>query len=216
MTITLDDVTLSPGGVPVLAHVSAEIPPGGRIVISGPNGAGKTTLLRGILRILPVTHGHIRFNDARPGEAPPRGALGYVGQGMVQSDLGITGQEVVAIGCIPHRLARRERRDRVRQAMEQTSCTHLAHRGWRTLSGGEKQRLSLARCLAQDAEVLILDEPTAGLDPAGKHQILQLLEHLSAARGITVLMSSHEHEAFERSGWRRLHIAEGTLTEEVQ
>jgi zinc transport system ATP-binding protein len=98
--------------------------------------------------------------------------------------------------------------------MEQTGCTHLSDRGWRTLSGGEKQRLSLARCLAQRAEVLILDEPTAGLDPAGKRHILQLLEHLSDVVGISVLMSSHEYEAFERPGWRRLHISGGTIVEE--
>jgi zinc transport system ATP-binding protein len=214
VTITLDDVTLAPGGVPVLSHVGAHIPSGSRIVVSGPNGAGKTTLFRGILRILPLYSGSISYGGSLAMELPKRGALGYVGQGMVQSDLGITGREVVAIGCIPQRLSRRERADRIFEVMEQTGCTHLSDRGWRTLSGGEKQRLSLARCLAQRAEVLILDEPTAGLDPAGKRHILQLLEHLSDVVGISVLMSSHEYEAFERPGWRRLHISGGTIVEE--
>ncbi len=216
MRFSARDLHVSPGGVEILRGISFSIASGERVTITGSNGAGKTTLMKTILGILPVTTGEVSVDGVAVGSPEwrrMRRRVGYVSQHAVQTDFPIAVKEVVAIGCSVVPLSRAERHARMREAMERTGCFHLRRAAYARLSGGEKQRVSIARCLCQNPHALILDEPTASLDPEGKETLLALTEDISRTTGITVLMVTHESGHFERSGWRRISMAEGRLME---
>jgi ABC-type Mn2+/Zn2+ transport system ATPase subunit len=128
----------------------------------------------------------------------------------VHTDLPISALEVVEIGLVGARARRPERARSVAQAMERAGCGHLSRRPYRELSGGEKQRVAIARCLAQDPRLLLLDEPTASLDPPGAAGLARLLEELNRS-GLTVLAVSHELDRF--GGWPLLHISAGRVVD---
>ncbi len=86
--------------------------------------------------------------------------------------------------------------------MRTVGCAHLANRMYARLSGGEKQKLSLARCLCQDPQLLLLDEPTSSLDPPSRGELMELLTSLNEKRGLTVVMVSHDSHVLAQQGWR--------------
>jgi ABC-type Mn2+/Zn2+ transport system ATPase subunit len=215
VTFSAKDLGVTRGGVEILRDISLSVGSGERVTITGSNGAGKTTLMKAILGIVPVTAGEIAVDGVTVGSMEwrrMRRRVGYVSQHAVQTDFPIAVAEVVAIGCSVTPLPRSQRHARMKDAMERTGCFHLRRAAYARLSGGEKQRVSIARCLCQDPRALILDEPTASLDPEGKETLLTLTEDISRTLGITVLMVTHESGHFERSGWRRISMAEGQLT----
>jgi zinc transport system ATP-binding protein len=127
-----------------------------------------------------------------------------VDQEAVRAELPITAWEVVEIGVC--RQPRRNRRATIARAMDLTGCAHLKDRLYASLSGGEKQKVSLSRCLSQQAEILILDEPTSSLDQASRRELMELIERLNEQRGITILMASHDLELLKRKNWRIHHL----------
>jgi ABC-type Mn2+/Zn2+ transport system ATPase subunit len=212
--VDIEGVYLSRGGRRILRDVSVAIPSGARVTITGVNGAGKTTLVKAIVGLLPVSDGTIDVGANRVGSRSwrsARRAVGYVGQHAVQTDFPIAAMEVVAIGCIGQGLSRSGRTRRMRESMAATASVHLWNTPYQRLSGGEKQRVSIARCLCQNPEVLLLDEPTAGLDPEGKDALLDLVDRLSEQRGATVLLVTHESAHFDRPGWGRIEMVDGRI-----
>ena len=206
--ISFQDMTVSMNGHPVLDHLDLNIHTGERIVITGRNGAGKTTLLKTILGLInPVSgsctiHRHLR----------PKNSIAYLNQQSIHVDFPISATEVAEIGVVARKLSRASRIREVRLAMETTRCDHLRRRNFAELSGGEKQKVSLARCIAQGAKVLLLDEPCSSLDPASKAEILVILEDLNERLGATIVMVSHDEETSARDGWERKHLENGTIT----
>jgi iron complex transport system ATP-binding protein len=170
---------------------------GEMVALTGPNGAGKSTLLRCLGGVLRPTAGRVTL-DGAPLDALDRRALArrlaWVPQrGGVAEDFSV--QAAVSLGRMPH-LPRfgaptRADRDAVDQALALTDLTPLRARRVGTLSGGERQRVAIARALAQEPEVLLLDEPTASLDPAHAQSILSLLAARHAA-GLTVAVVLHD------------------------
>lgn len=214
MNFSVENLYARRGQAMILKDISFAVRSGERITITGSNGAGKTTLLKAMLGILPIESGTIRADDTTVGTAAwrrIRHRAGYVNQQAVHTDFPISVMEVVGIGCIGAGLSRRERRKRIDTSLEQTGSTHLLHAPWARLSGGEKQRVSIARCLCRQPQALLLDEPTASLDPQGKDSLLELTEKLSMRSGITVIMVTHDTGHFQRDGWRRLALEEGRL-----
>ena len=214
MTFTVENLTVRRGSAIVLEDISFSVRSGERIIVTGSNGAGKTTLLKTMLGILPRDSGTIRADDTTVGTAAwrrIRHQAGYVNQQAVHTDFPISVMEVVGIGCIGAGLSRTERRKRINTALEQTGSAHLRNAPWARLSGGEKQRVSIARCLCRQPRALLLDEPTASLDPGGKESLLELTESLATRGGITVIMVTHDSGHFQRDGWRRLALEEGHL-----
>jgi zinc transport system ATP-binding protein len=190
--VRFDRVTVTLGGVHILDEVSATVPRGGCTAVVGPNGAGKTTLLMALLGRVPY-RGRIRLEGTR-GTAAPR--IGYVPQRLAfDRGMPLTVSEFLAMGRQRTPLwagIRRASRQRAAELLEAVDSGHLAGRALGALSGGELQRVLLALALQQDPDLLVLDEPVAGVDFQGEHMVCELLERLRRARGFTQLMVSHD------------------------
>lgn len=176
-----------------LDRVSFEVYKGERLAVVGPNGAGKSTLFKVIAGILPPTGGRIEIYGGAPGEHI---CVAYVPQrSVVDWRFPVTVYDVVMMGRVGRigllRRPRREDHEKVRQALERVGLSNLAMRQIAQLSGGQQQRMFLARALAQEAELMLLDEPFTGLDLPAQNEILALLEQLQG-EGITIMVSLHD------------------------
>lgn len=191
----LRDVGLRMGGAAILDDISIEIPYGRVLALVGPNGAGKSSLLGILTGELAATTGDVTL-DGRALGAWSTGDLSRARSVLLQSNqvaFSFTAGEVVEMGRAPwagHGDPGDD--DRViRDALERTDVTHLAARPFPSLSGGEKARVSLARVLAQDARVVMLDEPTAALDLRHQEDVLLIARDL-AAGGRAVVVVLHD------------------------
>jgi ABC-type Mn2+/Zn2+ transport system ATPase subunit len=183
------DVTLGYGRRTVLSHLSFDLHAGGYVGIVGPNGAGKTTLLRALLGTLAPLAGTVEY-----GRKPMR--FGYVPQAQTMDEtFPLTALDVVLMGRFrdlgPVRRPGREDHDRAHDALGQVGIGDLADRLFREFSGGQRQRTLMARALASEPDVLVLDEPTNDMDVAAEHATMELVDQLHAERGLLVLMVSH-------------------------
>jgi zinc transport system ATP-binding protein len=185
-------------GQEILHDLELAIPAGEFVGILGPNGGGKTTLLRALLGLQSPTCGTVRLFGADPRAPATRARLAYVPQNAVhvEARFPATAYEVAMTSRIGKRglLARlrAEDHEKVREAMEEVSVWDLRDRPIGRLSGGQRQRIFLAKALAQEPELLLLDEPTTGVDPEARADFYGLLRHLNRGHGITVLLVSHD------------------------
>mgnify|MGYP001295965247 CR=1 FL=1 len=187
--IEFDHVTLGYGRRAVLRDIKLEVAAGDFLGIVGPNGAGKTTLLKALLGSLRPLHGAIRI--------PERGLVfGYVPQRQaVDETFPLTVRELILMGRFARiglfRRPRSEDHARVIEAAEHVGIPDLLDRRYRTLSGGQKQRTLIARALAAEPTVLVLDEPTNGMDLPAENAIMELVRRLHVEDRLTVVMVSH-------------------------
>jgi zinc transport system ATP-binding protein len=201
-------------GMEILRGLSLSVACGERLIIAGPNGAGKTTLLKAILGLIKASGGHIFVLGGQVGSgewAHVRNRVGYVNQESVHVDFPISGREVVEIGTCSLPLQRSEKRRRIEQAMTAVGCSHLQGRMYARLSGGEKQKLSLARCLCQDPQLLLLDEPTSSLDPSSRLELMALLKELNVQRRLTIMIVSHDAQVLSEPEWNIRHMEAGAF-----
>lgn len=195
--IELRDVTCGYQREPVLRDVSLRIMEGDFIGLLGPSGSGKTTLLRAILGAVNIQRGEVLVAGERVGARRPR--VGYVPQlETVDWNFPVTVEEVVMMGRAMEGGAmpwtRRRDRDHARQIMQRLGIGDIAGRHIRQLSGGQQQRVFLARALVASPRLLLLDEPTSGVDIKTRDEVLHLLDELNH-QGITVVMTTHELNA---------------------
>jgi len=212
--IVLDRVSVELGQHRILNNLSAAINQGERLLITGENGVGKTTLLKTVLGLVAPMVGTVHVLGSEVGSKEwlsLRRRVGYLNQEFVATDLSITAYEVAEIGASEVPVSRKRRREIVLDAMGATGCLELKSRPYKALSGGEKRKVDLARCLSQRAEVLLLDEPTSFLHSESKEEILSILEKLSESNGITLLMVSHDPVAKRLFDWSRSELFEGRL-----
>jgi len=212
--IRFEDVSVRLGGVSVLDGISASVPRGGSSAVVGPNGAGKTTLLLALLGDVPYA-GKIRMEAGARGR---RLRMGYVPQRLAfDRGLPMTVMDFLTMGGQRRPLwlgTRRRLRGEAMELLEQVRADALADRLLGALSGGELQRVLLALALQQDPELLVLDEPSAGVDVQGGLIFCELLERLRRERGFTQLMVSHDlatvtHHATHVILINRVFVAEG-------
>ena len=189
--VEFEDVCVSLAGVRILEGVRARVPRGSATAIIGPNGAGKTTLLLSLLGQL-AYEGRIRITAAH-GQAP---RIGYVPQNLAfDRGMPLTVMDVMTMGRQRRPLwlgARAGARAEALALLDGVHARHLAGRRLGALSGGELQRVLLALAIQQDPDVLILDEPSSGVDVAGENLLCELLETLRAQRGFTQIMVTHD------------------------
>jgi len=183
-----------PGDKHAINHLTFSIEPGERVALIGPNGAGKSTLFKAIAGLIPFTHGTISVHgeDCRSSHA----FVGYVPQqNEIDWTFPVTVFDVVMMGC-----ARDNRwlpwwrsihHDTVHNLLEQLNLTALANRQISQLSGGQRRRVFIARALAQDTRVLLMDEPFTGVDTAAEQEIMNTLDVLTE-QGITILLATHD------------------------
>lgn len=179
-----------------LDNCSFTFQPGTVTALVGPNGSGKSTLLSAIAGLQPLTSGVLTVFGSEPGARGLSRRVAYVLQLTTAANyLPITVREVVEIGRFAHRGAfgrlRRSDHQIVADALEQLEVTHLANRHLRELSGGQRQRVLVAQGLAQEAEVLLLDEPMTGLDLRSTERIAEIINGLQSAGG-TVVIATHD------------------------
>lgn len=194
--ISAEDVAFSYGTLDVLNGVSFDIGGGEFVALAGPNGSGKSTLIRVLLGLLPPTSGSVRVFGSSPETLRERWRIGYVPQRPAVADfLPATVADVVGAG----RLSRRRwwraphavDRAAVVDALEAVSLESLATRRLTELSGGQQQRAFIAKALAAQPDLLVLDEPTTGVDAESQHKFRDALV-AARAKGGTVLLVSHE------------------------
>lgn len=209
LPLTLDDVGYAAGGRALLDGVSLRVERGGRLVVLGPNGAGKSLLLRLCHGLIEPTAGRITSGSlAGVGPATRRQAMVFQRPVLLRRS---------ALANLTFALAARgvpwgRRRAVASAALARFGLTHLADRPARVLSGGEQQRLTLARAWALEPELLILDEPTAALDPAGTARVEEAIAAFHA-RGVTVVMSTHDLGQARRVADEVAFLARGRLVE---
>lgn len=191
-TLELVNVTVAYEGRPVLEKVTLRVPHGARVAVVGPNGAGKTTLFKALVGLLPLREGRILIHGAPLGHH--QDCVAYVPQREeVDWRFPVTVADVVMMGRYGRLgwLRRPGEDDRaiVAHSLEQLGLADLAQRPIGELSGGQQQRAFLARALAQQPHILLMDEPFTGVDLVTQEATLALLEQLP---GVTVLVSTHD------------------------
>jgi iron complex transport system ATP-binding protein len=210
-------VRLPGTAAPQLADVSLAVAAGECVAIVGPNGAGKTTALRALLGLVPLVHGDARLLGC-PAARWDRAALAREVAVVSQREepaFPLLVHEAVAMGRYPYlgpwRRPGAADREAVARALARADVTHLAERWVGTLSGGEWQRVRLARALAQQPRALVLDEPTASLDLRHEMELFELVSDLVRRDGIAALVVSHHVNAAARFADRLVLLAAGRL-----
>jgi tungstate transport system ATP-binding protein len=207
------DVGILAGGVPILSRISLTLDAGAPTVLIGPNGSGKTTLLRAAMGLIPVSRGRITWGG-RENAPPDRRAFMFQRPVMLRRSV---------VGNIKYALKaanapRAALAERTSHLLTVVGLEALAQRPARRLSGGEQQRLALARALARAPAILFLDEPTASLDPYATKAIEDVIRDI-AAIGVKVVLSTHDLGQAKRLGGdivllHRGHLVEHTAAED--
>ncbi len=192
--VELRGVTSGYGGSPALESVDLTVNRGDFVGLLGPSGSGKTTLLRTILGAVDIYEGDVVVEGMSISERRPR--IGYVPQiEAIDWNFPVTVEQVVMMGFTSSRWwlpwGRRQDYDRAREIMERLGIGDLAKRHIRELSGGQQQRSFLARALVGSPRVLLLDEPTSGVDIKTRDEVMHLLDELNH-QDVTVIMTTHE------------------------
>lgn len=202
--ITVRDLKVQRGGAVVLEGVDLDIHAGDFVGLSGPNGSGKSTLLMTIIGELEPMEGSVQVFGDKPGAKASRGRIAWVSQAAAQlpSNLRISVRELVALGTMTwkdfFKIRRSDRSERVERAIKLVGLEEVADHDVQRLSGGQRQRAVVARGLATEAEVLILDEPLAGVDRASRDDFLKLLDRLCRNEGKTLVMVTHDQTAIHQ------------------
>ncbi|MBM3690034.1 MAG: metal ABC transporter ATP-binding protein [Actinobacteria bacterium] len=192
--VQLRDLSVRFGEVVALDHVSLDVLRGEVVAFVGPNGAGKSSLLRAMTGLVPTT-GDVLINGRALRVARASGVAYVAQRSLARWDLPLTVEDVVVCGRQGHRatLSRPSSRDRAaaRDCLALLGVQGLTHRRIGELSGGQAQRVLLARALVQDPDIIVLDEPFAGVDPGAVHGLADVLMKLND-EGVTVLCALHE------------------------
>lgn len=212
-----ENLTFSYGEIPVLSNLSFSLPKGGFAALIGSNGVGKSTLLKLLLGELTPTSGTVRVLGQETRRFRDWPKVGYVPQDGLggHADFPASVNEIVQANLVSDiglfRFPRREHREKVRQALEAVGMEDYGSRLIGALSGGQRQRVLLARALVAGPELMILDEPTSGMDRQSADGFYQLLARLNQSSGLTILMVSHEPERLSGLASAIYCLENGTL-----
>ncbi|MBQ6823108.1 MAG: ABC transporter ATP-binding protein [Clostridia bacterium] len=205
------DLALGYDNKVIVEGLNFEVNKGDYLCIVGENGSGKSTLMKTLLHLKKPISGTLEFGDGLTQKM-----IGYLPQQtVVQRDFPASVKEIVLSGCLNRKslspFYSAADKKLAKETMELMGITHLAKRCYRELSGGQQQRVLLARALCATREILLLDEPVAGLDPKVTKEMYELIERLNKENGITVIMVSHDVSAAIRYSSHILHVSKTPL-----
>jgi iron complex transport system ATP-binding protein len=213
----IDGLNFAYTGTPVLKSITADFTTGEFVALVGPNGAGKSTFLKILAGLLRGYKGSVEFCGRPMAALTPRDLarrMAFVPQ-ETHMVFPFTVNDIVMMGRLPHRTAAffdtRRDAERAREAMELTDTAALSKKVFGELSGGERQRVVLASALAQDPEVLLLDEPTVYLDLKHQIQFYDILERLNADRQMTIVSVTHDVNLAARYAQRMIALRGGVF-----
>jgi tungstate transport system ATP-binding protein len=207
LPVVLDCISLKVGATLILDRLSLTIAPGAPTLIVGPNGAGKSTLLRLCMGLTTPSEGRITWGG-RSDVKPTRRAILFQRPIMLRRSVAAN----ITYGLVHADYPRERRTARLLELLDRVGLAELAKRPARRLSGGEQQRLALARALARDPELLLLDEPTANLDPAATRSVEEIVR-MAAQSGIKIVMASHDLGQVRRLAGDVIFLIRGSLCE---
>ncbi len=208
LPLELEGVRFEAGGRALIHDLSARFAPGPRSIVLGPNGAGKSLLLRLCHGLLRPSRGTITWAGARAGDTRRRQAMVFQRPVLLRRSALANVAYPLALRGLP----RGERRARAALALERAGLAGLAERPARVLSGGEQQRLAIARAWVAEPEILFLDEPTSSLDPAATRAVEELILMIHAA-GTKIVMTTHDLGQARRLAGELLFLHHGQLLE---
>ena len=187
----------------VINDFSLDLPIGNRIIICGPNGSGKTTLLKCILGIIKPFSGSISLEKGE--------TISYCKQDFPNSDFPLKVEEVVAMGLFKSKSIKSQKfqkaDSRIDDALKKADALNLKGRLFYSLSGGERQKVSLARCYCQNAKILLLDEPSSFLDIQSKKTFLNQMKKLEH-EDFSVIAVTHDEELIKELNWKTIRLNE--------
>lgn len=195
--IVFKNVTVKYGSFIALERINLTVERGELVSVVGSNGGGKTTLLHAVLGFVPPTSGSIEVLGCTPQEIQPSGRIGYLPQASaVNRRFPLSAADVVALARhsstpFGHRLSTDDKAA-IETALDTVGMADLRSHHYGSLSGGQRQRVLIARALAGEPELLILDEPSTGLDAVAQDSFYRLLQEIKKQHGITILMVSHD------------------------
>jgi zinc transport system ATP-binding protein len=191
--LSVEDLSMSYGKHEVFKNICFDVQEGDYIGVVGPNGGGKTTLMKGLMGLLTANHGKIRYKKAEE-----ENLIGYLPQKMMMDDRAFpaTVKEIVAMGLLckkkfPKFFLHKDD-EKIQSILKKLKIEHLKERRIGDLSGGQLQRVLLARAMVASPQILILDEPTSALDPKIRDEFYEIINRLNQEDGVTVLLVSHD------------------------
>uniref|UniRef100_UPI0040481923 heme ABC transporter ATP-binding protein n=1 Tax=Shewanella baltica TaxID=62322 RepID=UPI0040481923 len=219
--LCISQLDVSIGQKTVLSDINVQFKPGAVTALLGPNGAGKSTLLKALCQEISTPRQSIRLGHSQLADWPRRElakSLAVLPQ-HASLTFPFTVSEVVAMGLYPLTISNKEGEALVAEQLAQVGLTHLAKRSYPTLSGGEKQRVQLARVLTQLSQspfppVLLLDEPTSALDLAQQHRVLELAQNLAHQHAYTVIVVLHDLNQAARYSDQLIVLKQGRIVSE--
>lgn len=209
LPIAFERATVRAGDVTILDGVSLSIPQGEPTLLVGPNGSGKSTLIRLGMGLIEASEGSVSWGG-RTNASSPRRAMVFQRPVMLRR----SAAENIAYALSSRGVPKGEQPARIDALLRQVGLPHLKDRPARRLSGGEQQRLALARALAREPEVLFLDEPTASLDPSSTKAVEDIVR-AAAASGVKIVMASHDLGQAKRLACDVIFLVRGRVTEQA-
>ena len=214
LILDVNNVSVSRSGKMILRDIDLRLSKGEFVGLVGPNGSGKSTLLLSILGVLKLHSGAVRIFGEPPMSRRLHGRIGWVSQAAsnLPRDIKITVRELVQLGTVNAKnmleLVDRKRRQQVNKAIQMVDLEDVKNTDIGRLSGGQRQRAVIARALASEAELIILDEPLVGIDRESRTSLLKLLDGLCHDEGKTILMVSHDLTAIRKTAHRMIFLEE--------
>lgn len=193
VAVNVENLYVEIEGKTILEDINLKIYRGEIVAVVGPNGGGKTTFLKTLLGLINPTRGRVEIFGKPPKEAVKKHLVGYLPQRVnFKRESCLSALDVVLLGLWYKDLPKGEKVKRALQTMERFGVGHLAGERFSNLSGGQQQRVNLARAVVGEPKLLLLDEPTTGIDFPGQQSFYELIKALRDEKGFTVIMVTHD------------------------